>query len=477
LNKKTRAVLIAFILLYAGATLFTTLHHEPWRDEAQAWLIARDLDLPGLFNIAGYEGHPVLWNLLLMPLAKSGLPILSQQLLNWGISIAAISILFFYSPFPLITKIALSFSFLLGYEYAVISRNYMLCVLLLFSIATFYRRRFEKPLLYGGLVFLLFNTNVFSFLWGISFSVLYLYEIRKKTHPGASGAKRPLAGFAIMGLGGLAAFLQLLPHEDNFLKGFFPAFFGGLYPEYISQVIMPGFPASPGVLVWPALIILALIFISFKNRLVLLNALAGTSWVLYIFTFKYAGVFRHMGLIFAYVIFNLWLAYQYDKEKGTAAPRLRKAMSYALAPLLVFSIFGAAQAHYADYKYAFSTSKQIAGFLEQNKLLGETIITFRSPHGSAILPYLPGKKFIFGETGAYGTYLTWNKTYGYGSGISIYRLVDEVSAAFPDRSHVLLLLTFPLPPDLAGRFALLYQTEGGFYLGRDEVFYLYKPLY
>ena len=32
---------ISFLLL----SLFVTYHHEPWADEAQAWLIARDSDV------------------------------------------------------------------------------------------------------------------------------------------------------------------------------------------------------------------------------------------------------------------------------------------------------------------------------------------------------------------------------------------------------------------------------------------------
>ncbi len=49
--------------------------HEPWADEAQAWLIAKDSSVLNLFlNQLRYESTPGLWHLLLMPFAKLGAP-------------------------------------------------------------------------------------------------------------------------------------------------------------------------------------------------------------------------------------------------------------------------------------------------------------------------------------------------------------------------------------------------------------------
>src|SRR4051812_40575150 len=48
--------------------------HEPWFDEAQAWLIARDATLWEILGRMSYEGSPPLWHLLLAPLAKAGAP-------------------------------------------------------------------------------------------------------------------------------------------------------------------------------------------------------------------------------------------------------------------------------------------------------------------------------------------------------------------------------------------------------------------
>ena len=63
---------------YVALNLFFITRHVNWRDEAQAWLLARDLSPVQLFRQMSYEGYPCLWHLLLMPLAKLGLPLMSR---------------------------------------------------------------------------------------------------------------------------------------------------------------------------------------------------------------------------------------------------------------------------------------------------------------------------------------------------------------------------------------------------------------
>ena len=54
----------AIFLLLGG---FIAWHHEMWRDEIQAWLIARDSASPieVLYHLNRYDGHPGLWHLCL----------------------------------------------------------------------------------------------------------------------------------------------------------------------------------------------------------------------------------------------------------------------------------------------------------------------------------------------------------------------------------------------------------------------------
>lgn len=66
--------------LFALLTFVAVRHHHPWRDEAQIWTTVRDLGVWETFGQAPSEGRPPLWEMLVMPLAKAGLPYAS---LNW----------------------------------------------------------------------------------------------------------------------------------------------------------------------------------------------------------------------------------------------------------------------------------------------------------------------------------------------------------------------------------------------------------
>ena len=75
--------------------------HEPWFDEAQAWAIARSGSLKEiLFEIPHYEGHPPLWDLILLPFAKLGAPYeLSLAIVNIFFMTLAVAVLLFQVTF------------------------------------------------------------------------------------------------------------------------------------------------------------------------------------------------------------------------------------------------------------------------------------------------------------------------------------------------------------------------------------------
>src|SRR4030042_3735997 len=119
-------ILALFLIrLYSAINIVLLLHHEPWEDEAQAWLIARDLDIASIFKQMAYEGSPALWHMLLLPFAKTGLPYMSEFILHLIIAIAAVAVFILYAPFSRVTKVLFIFSYYMGYEYSIIARSYL----------------------------------------------------------------------------------------------------------------------------------------------------------------------------------------------------------------------------------------------------------------------------------------------------------------------------------------------------------------
>lgn len=135
-NARTLAQLLAFVL-YIAIIAIVMCFHEPWFDEAQSWLIARDSPIASIFSIrTHYEGHPPFWNLLLAIAAKSGVP---YEFGIKGIQLICASLLgawlIFKSPFKHASSLAtflIPFTYFVCFQYGVTSRPYaLLCLSLL----------------------------------------------------------------------------------------------------------------------------------------------------------------------------------------------------------------------------------------------------------------------------------------------------------------------------------------------------------
>lgn len=177
LLRKTWLVPIGVAALYFVVNLVLLLHHEPWRDEAQSWLIARDNSFASMLQQLKQEGHPALWYILLYPLAHIGAPYLSLGIVSLVIMTAATFFLMRYAPFSMPVRLALLFSSAFIYYYPVISRNYSLVVLIIILICVFYKTRLQKPVIYSLLLSLLLQTHIWAYGFaGIAY-VFFVYDL------------------------------------------------------------------------------------------------------------------------------------------------------------------------------------------------------------------------------------------------------------------------------------------------------------
>ena len=161
-NRKLEIVLRwALFLAYAGVTFVLTLRHEPWADELQAWLIARDCTIPEIFYMMRWEGHFVPWYLMLHIFAANGGPVLCMNILSWAFMAAAGAFFVFRAPFSLPMKAFVLCSSGMLFWYPVVARCYAPIPLLLFLLASVWSQRLTRPLLFGLLIALLTNTHAY----------------------------------------------------------------------------------------------------------------------------------------------------------------------------------------------------------------------------------------------------------------------------------------------------------------------------
>src|ERR1039458_2083805 len=75
------------------------VNHEPWRDEIDTWVVARDANWSEFLAYFASSGHPPLWYLLNLALVRLGLPLEAQGVLPICSALGMAWLLLFRSPF------------------------------------------------------------------------------------------------------------------------------------------------------------------------------------------------------------------------------------------------------------------------------------------------------------------------------------------------------------------------------------------
>lgn len=208
--KRFEAIILG---LYTALVATITHYHEPWSDEAQAWLIARDSGLRELFlKRLHYEGTPGLWHLLLWILARMHFSFAAMHWATALIGIATAYLILHYSPFPPLVRAILPFTFPLVFQTAIIARSYSLVPLLSFLICIAITAKRNRPLLLAVLIGLLANTSLLAFMLALGVIPLYVLELRAlKLRPSKQSL---IFSGAILGLLLLFAIYTALPAPD-----------------------------------------------------------------------------------------------------------------------------------------------------------------------------------------------------------------------------------------------------------------------
>ena len=124
---------IIFLAFLAGLIIMS-FYHENWRDEAQAFLLCRDMNFFDFFKNIHYEGHPIFYYLFLFPLVKLGFGPKSVNILSFVFMSIAVYLIIFKTDLKSWKKIVLILNYPVLYEFSVIGRSYSLVFLLAYCI-------------------------------------------------------------------------------------------------------------------------------------------------------------------------------------------------------------------------------------------------------------------------------------------------------------------------------------------------------
>ncbi len=470
--------------LYFLLLIVMAWRHEPWRDEAQAWIIVRDAgSLKAILSRMAYEGTPGLWHLLLYPLVRCGLPIFSMQVLHALLAFAAIALLVRHAPFPWYLKILLPFGHHPFYQYGVIARSYVLVGLFLFMLAAMHRSRFQRAWVYGLLLAMLANTSmhgaVLSAAIGSRFFLEYVLE-----HGGWRNRGFYVAG-GLAAAGFLAAFVQVRPPPDL-------GVWWGWNLELGRRTVEIAVHALQGAF-WPtflvdrvglrATMVVAVLFATLAGLWgrprALGTWLAGFLMIWTLFQLKHPGDIWHHGLIYMFFIYSAWTGMA-DEAAGSSAWK-RRVLPAALVVLAALQLVGGWRMAHADFFYPYSGGRETARFLREQGLDDRStlIATAISYVGTSVLPYLPDtqRRFFAAETGEYYSFMKWDRRWSDNQGKPLPKMIQAMLAEMRRGGYRRLVFIAPFhvrDPEFLRWFPLRHVAPAGPVIRGDERLFVYE---
>jgi len=394
-------LLISFALL----ATWGILHHAMWRDELQAWLVAVDSrSLPELLSNLRLETHLWMWHLLLYCLSRFTANPIAMQLLHLGLAVTAIWVFLRFSPFRRVEKALFIFGYFPLYEYCLISRDYVLVMLLVFLVCTLLQNRPRRYIPIAVVLFCLTNTHMYGFVLALAFFAFLIWECVVCGHSGnrtpqprwkfASAVSLTVLGFAL----GLWKCLlvpasswqhrltsdQLAQSVITIWRGYVPLpFLFPYWPRFVwgSNFLEDGI--APPVLVLcllsVALGILAAGLLLDRPKGVFLYGLITIGVLMFQFLVS-CGALRCAGILFIALIAAFWLSAgtfecrTYSGLLGSICQRIPSWRRTFLMILLVIHLAAGLYAYSVELTRPFSASRDAAQFLRRRGLAQAPIV-------------------------------------------------------------------------------------------------------
>ena len=157
---KRDLVNIVFLLAYVSTHIFLSFYHEAWRDESQAWVIARNASFYDILTLCASEGHPCLWFFFLKVCTILGISFYHFSLISVLIMAGAAALLLWKSPLSFLSNLCILLSPVFFYYNPVICRIYSIVVLLCTLLCAWWPQRRESPVVYGIIVAAIFQSHI-----------------------------------------------------------------------------------------------------------------------------------------------------------------------------------------------------------------------------------------------------------------------------------------------------------------------------
>jgi hypothetical protein len=507
---KTDNVFLLFIVgIYFILLVIGVIKHEMWRDEWQAWLIAiNSHSLGDLYENCRYEGHPILWHLLLFIITSFSHNPFYMQLLHIVIATTSVFLFNRYSQLSILQRVLFTFGYYSIYEYSIISRSYGIDLALVILYCVLYINNIKNHIWLFLVLSLLANNSVYGL--GTSFILLlfFLFDYYKNNRLQSISKSQLYSGLLMFIVFAFFSVIQIMPEADNERQ---KSIMNLLKPENLSIVIsriynaytlLPEMniyplwnageyianPAKSHVVASILIFVLSLIVFLRKPMICALYIIGTFSMMVLIGIAEYYSP-RYIGHLFIFFISALLFSnivndHQYSNRFLEKAARIGGKIKniFIILIFLCQAVVGISY-YYADIKKPFSISKNAADYILEQHLDSLPIIGTRD-FITSNLSALMNKKIFYPERNEFGSFIIWdskrnlNQTFD-----ATIHSIDSVLGSKNKQS--LLVLNYPLTYVKENtqflfeqgmlsstiHLSLINRSEGG--MVRDETYYTY----
>ncbi|KWT87087.1 hypothetical protein [Candidatus Magnetominusculus xianensis] len=476
--------LYGFVLSFMALGIFNIMHHEMWRDELEAWMMARDASTIGeLFNNIRYQGHPALWFLSLYVLARITPDPLIMQCFHLALAVGVVYVVLRYAPFTKFQRVLFIFGYYPFYEYCVISRNYSYGLLLLLIFLSMFRNK-KGIRNYIGLsivLFLLCQSNPYGAVIAIALALLLIFDfifLREDATPVSPQMKwKFAAGIFIFICGLLISAMQMRPPRDS--VWFHPTFIHDnkllmltKFLEAVGCIWRAYIPVPPFKQhFWghnfinyffdnPINTVKATVFLSIvlgglslmfflRRRAALFYYFTGTLGITLFSYAIYGGSIRHWGHYFIVFVSAVWISNLYEEKPFKFSPLNKITIFFegektAFFTFVLFvNVVAGVAANTLDYLYPFSSNKEAATYIKANGLDKMPILGDQDFSASGVAAYL-NRPVYYPATGRHATFIRWDNNRRAFDGSTIIKEAELYSSH--EKQDILLVLNYQITP-------------------------------
>lgn len=456
----TRLMKSVTFMMFVCVLLANVMSHELWRDETDAWLVARDSQsLSDLFGHVRYTGRPPLWYLVLYGISRFSNDVNALKLLAFSISSLTLALIIFVVNTSIRSKIALLSGFYFLFGFSVLSRDYLLILLFVVLLYVTYQSKLPPETKIVRILLLctpLSAVNIFGILIVISILIsLLLLNF-------ASGLRNGNKWWTILALSAFNLFWLIFmilisrPPKDHVFAVSPPYEVTNLSANsfkiifwksigFFAQVIAPfwgNYQVSRLTLI-PSILGMLLLLLFFRNlKRELKPFFVSLTLVFYLFhIFGYSPFWWHRG---SFTIISMLLALTLLTRDGYPVQSFGRVVVYTLFAIqIAASFFGLGKTFWQDSVY--SNASKASAFISKICDDNSVIVAENDLSSSAMSAYLPDYRFFYLNRFSFGTFTSWKHS-DFGKRVTSWSEIELKSLGLSPCAYVLPLDSRALPP-------------------------------